>query len=99
MNLRELNYVDFIWDFFFAKVKHRKYITEEVRCLRIGAICPLTGKKQFWKKCTRVRFDDDHRTTFYCELYEFEMFLLTVDMDDVWTSLKTHIKRKKNYYV
>jgi hypothetical protein len=94
MNLREYNYVDYIWDVFFAKIKHREYTVDEVRCLKYGARCPITGKKQFWKKCTRIRFTLAHEPVFYCEEYEFERFMLTVDFNDLFGSRDYYLSRQ-----
>lgn len=77
----DYNYVDYIWDFFVAKIKHRTYKVDTTRCFKLSERCPITGKNQFLKKCTRIRFEEE-RTTFYCEEYEFEHFLLTVDFDN-----------------
>ena len=93
MNLPDYTYLDYIGDFFFAKVKHGKFVTKEVRCFRPNAKCPITGNRQFWKKCLRIVFDDGYSTTFYCELYAFEEYLLTTDFDQF-----PSYRKKRAYY-
>lgn len=93
MNLPDYTYLDYIGDFFFAKVKMVKYKTKEMFCLRPYQKCPITGNRQFWKKCLRIVFEDGHSTTFYCELYAFEEYLLTTDFDQF-----PSYNKKRAYY-
>lgn len=77
-----MDYIEYIRDFFYAKVKNKKYKVKEVFCMKPFAKCPLTGKRQFWKKSLRIVFDDGHNTIFFCELYEFERYLLVTDFSN-----------------
>lgn len=92
-------YLDYIGDMFYAKVKHRKFITKEVRCFRLNARCPITGKKQFLRKCVMVRFNeaDSKRchAIFYCELHEFEKYMF---MNDFSSNGIIPSFRRKDWY-
>ncbi len=74
------SYVEFIQDFFYAKIKHKKYTTKEVFCLNPFHRCPITGNRQFWKKSLRIRIMGE-KTTFMCEQHQFEQYLFLTDFD------------------
>ena len=81
MKSSNYSYIDYISDYFYAHIRNGSFTAKEVRCYSVTARCPITGKRQFLRKCLQLKFKKVgvRVAPFYCELYEFERYLLMND--------------------